>query len=286
MQLLDVPFVAGRLARRLVPDGLSRRHDETENLRDLLEVHDWQLQAVERMVAIPFGETVLDLNPGRYNPAAAGFLGAEAGELIFLEPSRHDLDVQYLSQRLADFFSAMGFAGSVWEKASQPDHQAGATETTFGGGRLRFRWEDIIHCTLPKASVGLLFSHLVLQSLPQPEAAVAQLAQLLKPGACMAHRVDLRDHFLQSPLQFLCYSDYVWEKILTSRYPHKGYLNRLRLPEWVDLFQAYGLEVETQVITRDIESVRRLRPHLDDHFLQFSNEELSPLIANIYCYKS
>lgn len=237
------------------------------------------------MGAMPEGEQVLDVRPGRYNPAAAGFLGAGAEEVFFLEPVRGELDVPYLSQRLADLFSALGLAGSVWDRAARPDKAGGGAETTFGGGRLRFRWEDIANCTLPKESVGLLFSHLVLPSLPDPEKAVAQMARVLKPGGCMAHKLDLRDHFHQFPLQFLCYSDYVWSKILTSRYPHKGYLNRLRMPDWVDLFESCGLEVETQVITRDLEGVRRLRPHLDDHFLQFSNDELAPLTANIYCYK-
>ena len=285
MQLCDVPYVAGRLAQRFVPRTLTRRDARSDRIQPLLAIHDWQLQAVERMGALPEGERVLEVRPGRYQPAAAGFLGADAEEVVFLEPDRAGVDLQYLSQRLADLFSALGLAGSVWDRLARPDPEENPRETTFGGGRLRFRWEDIANNTLPAASVGLLFSHQVLQSLPEPEAAVAQMARLLKPGGGMAHRVDLRDHFAQFPLQFLCYSDYVWSRILTSRYPHKGYLNRLRLPEWVDLFEAQGLQVETQVVTRDIALIRRLRPHLDDHFLQFSNDELSPLIANLYCYK-
>lgn len=286
MQLLDVPYVAGRLARRLVPERLNRRHTQTEDVQSLLAIHDWQLRAMERMGALPEGERVLDLSPGRYNPAAAGFLDVEAEEVIILEPARGDLDVAYLSQRIADMFSALGLAGSAWSRLARADKEWDAIENSFGGGRLRFRWEDIVDCSLPTASVGLLFSHGVLASLPEPEAAVEQMARVLKPGGCMAHRVDLRDHSPQHPLQFLCYSDYVWSKILTSHYPHKGYLNRLRLPEWAELFDAYGLEVETQVLTRDLELTRRLRPHLDDHFLQFSSEELAPLTADIYCYKA
>jgi SAM-dependent methyltransferase len=233
----------------------------------------------------PNGETVLELVSDPYSAAAVGLLGAGANDIILLSESRTDTDRELLGRRIGDMLGAFGYSDSVGRDASLPDRSSIRGSLSFGGGRVRLLPDSPANVDLPNDSVGLVVSENVLQRLPEPEAVVAEMARVLEPGGGMYHKIDLRDHYSQFPLQFLCYSDYVWSHVLNSRQLHTGYLNRLRLPEWVDLFEAYELEVETQVVMRDIELIRRLRPHLDDHFLQFSNDELAPLVAKVYCYK-
>jgi SAM-dependent methyltransferase len=266
---------------------MATRHRGTDHddLLRLATVHEEQLAAVMRMNLEPRGETVLELVTDPYNAAAVGLLAAGAGDVLILSESQTEIDRGLLGRRIGDMLGAFGYSDSQWREAGAPDSGARGGCLSFGGGRVRFLPDSAANIDLPNDSAGLIVSENVLQGLPEPEAVVAEMARVLEPGGGMYHKIDLRDHYSQFPLQFLCYSDYVWSHVLTSRQLHKGYLNRLRLPEWVDLFEAYELQVETQVVMRDIELIRRLRPHLDDHFLQFSNEELAPLVAKVYCYK-
>lgn len=271
----------------MVPHSMAARHRGTDHddLLRLATVHEEQLAALARMNLEARGETVLELADDPYNAAAVGFLGTGASDVIVVSESPTEINPDLLGRRIRDMLGAFGYSDAQWREAGAPDpgHRYGGL--SFGGGRVRFLPDAAANLDLPNESAGLIMSENVLQGLLEPEAVVAEMARVLEPGGGMYHKIDLRDHYSQFPLQFLCYSDYVWSHVLTSRQLHKGYLNRLRLPEWVDLFEAYDLEVETQVVMRDIELIRRLRPHLDDHFLQFSNEELAPLVAKVYCYK-
>lgn len=285
--IAEVPYLAGRLSRRLIPENVARRYltNDFDDLRHLVEVHEGQLRAVDYMVGDLAGETVLEIGPGRYNPAAVGFLGQGAARIVFVEHARRNLDHGLLQQRIRDLMAAFGYCGSEWLRATALDPAKAEARTSFGQGRIEFRWQSAAATELPDNSVGAVFSNSVLQCLSEPQEVFAELARVLKPGGIMYHMVDLRDHFFRFPLQFLCYSEYMWSHVLTSRYPHKAYLNRLRLPQLRSMFEELGLEVETRALAEDIEVVRRLRPRMHADFQQFTDEELAPMIAGVYCWK-
>lgn len=285
--IAEVPYLAGRLSRRLIPENVARRYltNDFDDLRHLVEVHEAQLQAIDHMAADLVGETVLEIGPGRYNPAAVGFLGQGAARIVFVEHARRNLNHDLLQQRIGDLMAAFGYCGAEWERVTELDPGETNERTSFGQSRIEFRWQSAAATGLPDESVGAILSNSVLQCLNEPHEVFAELARVLKPGGCMFHLVDLRDHFFRFPLQFLCYSEYMWSHVLTSRYPHKAYLNRLRLPQLRSMFADLGLEVETRALAEDVELVKRLRPRMHADFQQFTDKELAPMLAGIYCWK-
>ncbi|MEN6644356.1 MAG: methyltransferase domain-containing protein [Armatimonadia bacterium] len=285
--LTEVPYLAGRLSRRLMPGNVARRYltNDFDDLRHLVQVHEGQVSAVDYAAGELAGETVLEIGPGRYNPAAVGFLGQGAARVVFVERARRNLDQGLLQQRIRDLMAAFGYCGAEWQRVAVLDPGETRELATFGGGRIEFRWQSATATGLPDNSVGAIFSHSVLQCLNEPQEVFKELARVLKPGGFMYHMVDLRDHFFRFPLQFLCYSEYMWSHVLTSRYPHKAYLNRLRLPQLQRMFEELGLEVETRALAEDVEAVRRLRPRMHGDFQGFTDDELAPMLAGVYCWK-
>lgn len=287
MGIAEIGYLAGRLSRRCMPENVARQHftNDFDDLKHLAGIHEEQLQAMECAGGEVSGEVVLEIGPGRYNPAAVGFLGQGAQQTVFVEYARRNLDCAFLQQRIRDLMAAYGHTGSEWQRVTEPDPEESLARTSFGRGRIEFRWQGAEETGLADDSVAAIFSHAVLQCLNEPLEVFRELARVLKPGGFMYHLVDLRDHFFQFPLQFLCYSEYLWSHVLTSRHPHKAYLNRLRLPQIREMFEGLGLEVETEVFAADVELVRRMRPRLHADFQGFTDEELAPMLAGVYCWK-
>jgi hypothetical protein len=74
-----------------------------------------------------------------------------------------------------------------------------------------------------------------------------ELRRILKPGGACVHSIDLRDMMGQS-LNHLRFSDRVWDSPWFRR---AGFhTNRLRFPEWVELFERAGFEVEVSELNR------------------------------------
>jgi SAM-dependent methyltransferase len=163
------------------------------------------------------GQSVLELVSDPYGAAAIGLLGAGASEVMVLSQDQVEIDQELLSRRIGDMLGAFGYSDPQWREVTRPDHGSVGGRISFGGGRVRFLPDSAANMDLPNDSVGLIVSENVLQRLPEPEAVVAEMARVLEPGSGMYHKIDLRDHYSQFPLQFLCYSDYVWSHVLTSR---------------------------------------------------------------------
>jgi SAM-dependent methyltransferase len=93
-------------------------------------------------------------------------------------------------------------------------------------------------------SVDVVWSSDVLEHVRYPEALVADLARVLRPGGLIIAGVDLRDHYHLDDearwLDCLRYRESVWRALTWNR---AGYVNRLRVSQWERLFDRYGFRI-------------------------------------------
>ena len=130
-------------------------------------------------------------------------------------------------------------------------------------------------------SVDLFYSNSVLQFMAPRDLAmlVRQAHRFLKPSGVSFHVIDCSDlHAANdrriSRLAYLTYPDALW-KLLTSRY--LNYQNRLRMPQFAELFDREGLASEVVNPVLSPEDVEFTRRHLarDRRFRSMSAKEIA-----------
>lgn len=107
-----------------------------------------------------------------------------------------------------------------------------------------YRVYDGEHLPWPDASFDVVFAHYVLQHIRSPASAVLEIARVLAPGGRLVCRVDLRDHYhmFEPGREFHClrHPAWLWRLMTWNR---GSYVNRLRCPAWLALFDVAGLSV-------------------------------------------
>lgn len=103
----------------------------------------------------------------------------------------------------------------------------------------------------------------VFEHLDDVEGITQTLANLTKPEGTQLHYVDLRDHFFKYPFEMLCYSPQVWYGWLNPSSHH----NRWRLPQYESLFRSLFMDVEIEVLDRDLDAFEMARPRIRSEFL-------------------
>lgn len=131
---------------------------------------------------------------------------------------------------------------------------------------------------LPDASVDLVFSYGVLEHIPRDALAAIseETRRILKPEGRACHNIGLHDHFhnagLGNGVNFLRYSQRVWDFWNANAIL---YHNRMRLPEYLELFAKAGLEPiwqDREVLDLNREALRKIEVHPD--FRHFSEDDL------------
>jgi Methyltransferase domain len=132
----------------------------------------------------------------------------------------------------------------------QPLRSPGSADGTDDLGRA-FGIEYLAPCDarrtgLATASVDFVTSTSTLEHVPAEDILplLTECRRLLAPAGGISCRIDLRDHFSDfddglSPYNFLRYSDSTWRLVNSSL----GYQNRLRRPDYLELFAEAGLTV-------------------------------------------
>ena len=107
-----------------------------------------------------------------------------------------------------------------------------------------YRIYDGEHLPWPGASFDVVFAHYALQHMRAPASVVLEIARVLAPGGRLVCRVDLRDHYhmFEPGRQFHClrHPAWLWRLMTWNR---GSYVNRLRCPAWLALFDVAGLRV-------------------------------------------
>jgi len=115
----------------------------------------------------------------------------------------------------------------------------------------------------------IVLSSSVYEHLDDVEGITRALADLTKQDGLQIHYVDLRDHFFKYPFEMLRFSESTWRTWLNPSSNH----NRYRLWNYRNAFEACFREVEIEILTRDEESFRRLRPYIRSEFISGNIEE-------------
>lgn len=122
---------------------------------------------------------------------------------------------------------------------------------------------------VPSGSADLFYSNSVLQRFEAGELTdlLAESRRFLAPHGSSFHRIDCKDfHSITDPripeLYYLSFSDATW-RLLTSKYLNGQ--NRLRLPHFLQMFDAAGFAAETPWHVLTQENLSYVRASLADH---------------------
>ena len=118
-------------------------------------------------------------------------------------------------------------------------------------------------------AVDIVLSSSVYEHLDDVEGITRALANLTKQDGLQIHYVDLRDHFFKYPFEMLRFSESTWRTWLNPSSNH----NRYRLWNYRNAFEACFGEVEIEILTREEETFRRIRPYIQPEFVSGKMEE-------------
>jgi len=127
---------------------------------------------------------------------------------------------------------------------------------------------------LPDCSIDFIFSNAVLEHINSShiEQYIKELYRVLKPGGIMSHKIDYKDHF-SGGINHLYFPRSFWERVVAYA---PFYTNRLRHPDYVNLFTSLGLTC----LTSQIYSWRHLPLHKPFLAYQYSRLDDSILCAH------
>lgn len=109
----------------------------------------------------------------------------------------------------------------------------------------------------------VVVSNSVLEHVGDVAGAVRACAGATMPDGVNVHVIDLRDHYLRCPFEMHCYSERTWRRWLNA----SNNLNRIRMPEFVQVFEAVFDEVEVEVLERLVDEFREAKPRIRQEFL-------------------
>jgi SAM-dependent methyltransferase len=259
---LNLPYLIPRLVRRFMPERLVR----TLLLRNIviqsgLETNN-PFAAIQRYTEVLSehgqsfqGKRVLVFGYGGRFDIGFGILKEGAGHVILCD--KYAPPDENHNQRM--------FAAE--EKYFAMENQ---------GLRPRAEWMSLleadireVHAAQAIQPVDIVISSSVYEHLDDVEGITRALAGLTKPDGIQLHYVDLRDHFFKYPFEMLRFSEGAWRRWLNPSSNH----NRYRLWDYRRVFESCFEEVEIEVLTREEDAFRKVRPHLRPEFVSGNLEE-------------
>jgi hypothetical protein len=118
-------------------------------------------------------------------------------------------------------------------------------------------------------AVDLVLSTSVYEHLDDVNGITRALAKLTTSQGGQLHFVDLRDHFFKYPFEMLTFSERVWKNFLNPT----SNLNRFRLTNYQEVFDAYFQKVNIAVLNRQVDELRSVTSRIRPEFLT-GNEEV------------
>jgi SAM-dependent methyltransferase len=218
------------------------------------------------------GSDILELGSGWY-PATPYLLLYGAGARMV---NTYDIAEHFSPVRLRRFNAAFESRLSLWPKVNGQSPLALPREVRY------FPRTNLVTSPPPDHSVDLVISRVVLEYIPPNDLLELHrvFRHCLRPGGAVLHFVSTCDDRANSDeslsfYDFLKYSEADWRGITTRFY----YQNRLRWPQYLDLFKAAGFQVEHQTHkpllpgSQEFSKFSRLRLHPD--YARFTFEELT-----------
>jgi hypothetical protein len=111
--------------------------------------------------------------------------------------------------------------------------------------------------------VDYVLSTSVYEHLDDVDGITHALAKLTAPQGAHLHFVDLRDHYFKLPFAMLAFSEHLWRNFLNPT----SNLNRFRLANYRDIFEACFQKVDITVLERQEREFRAARSRIRAEFL-------------------
>jgi hypothetical protein len=128
------------------------------------------------------------------------------------------------------------------------------------------------------SQVDCVLSTSVFEHLDDVNGITRALAKLTSPAGFHLHFVDLRDHYFKYPFEMLTFSEYVWKNFLNPT----SNLNRFRLTNYREVFDAYFQKVDTPVLGRQEDEFLVARPRIFPEFLTGHQDVDSVTLIQIF----
>lgn len=159
-------------------------------------------------------------------------------DLEYIRENPREIEGMFGDRMHADRLnSLLSFLGRPWRLKDLLHHCAIEYVAPASAGNL----------ALPPESIDFHTSYAVLEHIPKPviREIIEEGNRIVRSGGLLVHRIDYSDHFSYSdraisPINFLQYSDEVWDRIAGNRYM---YVNRLRVDDFLGLFEQSGQEI-------------------------------------------
>jgi hypothetical protein len=129
---------------------------------------------------------------------------------------------------------------------------------------------DAASTGLPDHSIDIVVSQDVLEHIPPPllEAITRETVRISNGRIC--HSIGLHDHLSDNPVNFLKYPEWWWRLICGNSL---SYHNRMRAPQFLDLFARHGLKVTWMHKESDLSALKAIR--VDKSFSHLPPEDLA-----------
>jgi len=139
---------------------------------------------------------------------------------------------------------------------------------------------DAANTNLPDGSIDYHISTTVFEHIPGKdiELILKEAKRILKKDGIAIHFIDLSDHFQHqdksiTSINFLRYSEEEWNKIAGNEF---AYCNRLRVSDYLALFEGAGFDVCRQELQEDKEAREATRDGfvVDKKFREYKADDL------------
>lgn len=273
-------------------DGIQHLHPVlSKGLGKSRNVLNWQTHCIDDCGESWDGKTVLDIGFGTtlLNAMLMHVEGAE--KVISMDPG-------------SDPGECEGWAGYVnplfhllFGEQAAPDKRAGLFSVLsqliegmdYRQQRLRFNPDkiEIHYCGLESLaleanSVDMAFSYTVLEHVEQYESAFINLYRIMKPGALSFHYIDYGPHGRPDDSHL---SPLFSPKDQPGLNPYGTYLNRLKTPDFKQLFTASGFNIEAYIPGPCVTCSETDYNKVHQDFTYLEKRDLSELTACFYLRK-
>jgi SAM-dependent methyltransferase len=204
---------------------------------------------------------ILEIGSGSCNPSALAFLLFGARRIILHEPFIDKKDRSLLSKHALMLFNSLKDA---------PVQRS--FEEVFAGKEIN---SDLVNIDcrsaydtgLPDCSVDILLSHVALEYIKDIKKVFCEQFRIVRPGGCILHIVDLRDHYFKYPFEMLTFSNFLWKNVLTRLNRGGGYQNRLRVDDYMRIIQGTGFSnLQWYPLSSNIENYQKIKSRIHADF--------------------
>lgn len=239
------------------------RHGKMDSPDYALDCFQTHWQAVANGAATP--ETIVELGPGD-SLATALIARAHGVRTTFL------VDAGAFASRSLDIYLRLRHRLLQLDGSRRlPEFNSVEEMLNVTGGRYLTEGTASLR-TISDDSVDLVYSHATLEHVPlrEVEEQLRQTRRILRPSGIVSHQVDLRDH-LGGGLNNLRFSEAFWE---SPRVHRSGfYTNRIRLPEYLEMFRDCGFMVRKLDVQR-WDALPLKRRNLDRRYRSLTDDDL------------